>query len=283
MEWTSYPVTEQIHISAFYSMFRIALGKTYVFQGETHNFWECVYVESGSICVSADERVYKMNAGEIIFHKPYELHKFYNTGEENTTLFIFSYSAEGSLSNYFCDKVFYLSDKQQKTVENLVDYMENQINASDVPDKKEVMYLLPFKTNPSYSQTVTTQIYSLLFSLINSSESIPVSTSRESVIFAEAVNFMNKKADGNPSVGEIAKQVGISRTGLKRIFKRYSGLGVHEYFLKLKLKRATKLLEKGLSVTDTAEKMGFSSQGYFTRVFKRELGILPSSVSKHAD
>ena len=261
-------------------MFKRDFDKTYVFSGETHNFWECLYVISGSICVSADERVYNMNAGEIIFHKPYELHKFYITGGKNAELFIFSYSSGGELCSYFCDKVFYLSEKQQKIIENLIAYMQNKINELNIKtvNGQENMYLIPFEEVPAYSQTVVTQVYSLLFSLFNSSEAIPVSTTHDSVIFGEAVNYMNSRIYESPSVEEIAKKVGISQAGLKRIFKKYSGLGVHKYFLKLKLKLAAEMIKNGASVTHTAEKLGFSSQGYFTKTFQRETGVLPSSI-----
>lgn len=283
MDWMPYPIKEQIHISEFYTMFKDNYDKTYVFPGETHNFWECVFVLSGSICVSADNRIYNMNAGEIIFHKPYELHKFYITGEKNAELFIFSYTAKGELCDYFSDKVFYLSEKQQKILENLMDYMYSQIKKLNLNDKNEQgnMYLIPFGRIPAYSQTVVTQIYSLFFSLFNSSEAIPVSTSHDSVLFSEAVNYMNKRIYGNPSIEEISKQVCISQAGLKRIFKKYTGLGIHKYFLKLKLKLAAEMLENGISVTDTAEKLGFSSQGYFTKTFQRETGILPSLLCKN--
>lgn len=282
MDWIPYSVKEQIQISEFYSMFKRDCDKTYVFPGETHNFWECVYVMTGSICVSADERVYNMNAGEIIFHKPYELHKFYITGGKNAELFIFSYSAIGELCSYFCDKVFYLSENQQKIIENLIAYVQNKINELNIKAEngQENMYLIPFDEIPSYSQTVVTQVYSLLFSLFNSSEAIPVSTTYDSAIFGEAINYMNSRIYESPSVEEIAKKVGISQAGLKRIFKKYSGLGVHKYFLKLKLNLAAKMLENGASVTDTAEKLGFSSQGYFTKTFQRETGFLPSSICK---
>ena len=75
---------------------------------------------------------------------------------------------------------------------------------------------------------------------------------------------------------EIAAAVHLSVSALKRIFKKYAGMGVHKYFLKLKLKTAIELLENGDSVTEIAKKLNFSSQAYFTNVFKRETGESPS-------
>lgn len=282
MDWTPHAVKNNIYIYEFYSMFKHTYDKTFVFSGESHNFWECLYVMSGSICVCADERVYNMGAGEIIFHKPHELHKFYVTGGKNAELFIFSYSAEGEMCSYFYDKVFYLSDKQQKIIANLIEYMDAQKKEYNLNGESAYFsqYIDPFDIIQNYSQAVANYIYMLLFSLFNDSKAKPVSISHDATVFGEAVNYMNSRIYESPSVDEISKNVGISSAGLKRIFKQYSGLGVHKYFLKLKLKLAAELLEDGNTVTYTAERLGFSSQGYFTKTFRREMGFLPSEVTK---
>ena len=88
--WKYYSVKQAVKIERIYSLFEQIYKSDFNFSGESHGFWECVYVESGSICVSADERVHNLSAGEIIFHKPYELHKFFITSNEGAKLFVFS-------------------------------------------------------------------------------------------------------------------------------------------------------------------------------------------------
>ena len=102
----------------------------------------------------------------------------------------------------------------------------------------------------------------------------------EAVEQIEKQKAERKAAQEKTATEEISKQVCISQAGLKRIFKKYSGFGIHKYFLKLKLKLAAEMLVSGVSVTDTAEKLSFSSQGYFTKAFHREIGVLPSSLCK---
>lgn len=70
----------------------------------------------------------------------------------------------------------------------------------------------------------------------------------------------------------------MSQATLKRIFARYTGIGIHKYFLQLKIKSATELLQSGMNVCQTSEKLGFSSQCYFSTVYKRETGKSPSEV-----
>lgn len=283
MQWKAYKVNEQIKITRFYSLFRGVRSKEYSFEGETHPFWECVYVIDGSICASADDKIYNMNAGELIFHKPLELHKLSVTGNKPATIFIFSFSAVGELCDFFEGKVFYLSNKQRQIIDELIAYMQDKLEYVDVEYNEyseTKMFLDAFETIPHYSQAVLNQIYNLFFSLFESNSTLSVSTSHSSLIFSEAVNFMNENIRDNPSIPDISRSVGISQAGLKNIFRKYAGMGVHKYFIKLKLKTAAEMIEEGISVTETAEELGFSSQGYFTKCFKREMNYLPSEITK---
>jgi quercetin dioxygenase-like cupin family protein len=66
MIWFSNDVNEQIQIEKFFSLFEIHYDNGFNFLGESHNFWECLYVLDGKVCVSGDERVYNLTKGEII-------------------------------------------------------------------------------------------------------------------------------------------------------------------------------------------------------------------------
>ena len=134
-----------------------------------------------------------------------------------------------------------------------------------------------------YSQTVVLYIYRLFLSLCGDNTVSYYSESPDAAVFYNAVNYMNSRICEQPGIKEIADYCGTSASSLKRIFLKYSGLGVHRYFLKLKINAAAHLLENGSSVCETAEKLGFSSQGYFSFAFKRETGFPPSRSGKKPD
>ena len=141
--WQAFPVTEQIRIPELFSFFRNYYGEGYEFSGETHNFWECLYVLSGEVCVSADENVYNLTAGEIVFHKPMSLHKFIVTGQGGAELLIFSYSAQGPLSVWLRDKVFALSEAQKAIIGSMLGYIQS-LDASGEAACREYKYLVPY-------------------------------------------------------------------------------------------------------------------------------------------
>ena len=279
MIWPASDVTKQITIDKFYSFFEVHRDNGFSFPGETHNFWECVYVQNGSILASGDERVYALTKGEIIFHKPMELHKYLVEGE-GADLLIFSFSLEGPLTEVLKNKVFFLSNEQQALVASMLRYVRKKLSELPIttPEIPEHQYLLPFERLAAYPQILTTYVYQLILSLIGDGSISTVSTAPDAKIFRKAVNYLNNQIAEQPSVPEIAAFCNTSEATLKRIFDKYAGISIHKYFVKMRINVATELLQNGFGVSEVAEKLGFSGQAYFSAAYKRETGINPSEI-----
>ncbi len=281
--WLAYTVREQIRITDMYSLFQAHFHKGYAFPGETHNFWECLYVIDGEVCVSGNERVYNLSGGSIIFHKPLELHKFIVNGQEGADLLIFSYTAEGPLTAFLEEKVFRLSQGQQEIIVSMLSFIRSRTqqlctSQTDSHPGAAPSDLDPFLTSPTYSQMVATYLQQLMLSLAETGSVSSVSDAPDAVTFRHAISYLNSNIHRQPSVPELARFCSVSEAGLKRIFDKYAGIGIHKYLLKLKVNAAAELLQKGESVSSVAEKLGFNSQSYFSRAFRRETGVMPSSL-----
>ena len=278
--WASEEINEIVKIKEIFSFFEQDCSKTYDFKGEQHNFWECLYVKKGMLCVSADERIYRLNENQMIFHKPMEYHKFYVDCTEGAKIFVFSFSLEGELTQFFKNKVFTLSKEQKQIIDALLDYAHKKLASVDIPPDTSLYekYRYPFTTIKTYPQMLITYIYQLLLSLADNGEVSDRYHTDESDAFKKAVKYMNANVGKLLSVKKIANFCNVSDTTLKRIFARYTGIGIHKYFVQLKMKHAAELLQNGETVSRTAEKLGFSSQAYFSAAFKRETGTSPSYI-----
>lgn len=278
MVWLAYSIKEQIRITDMYSLFEVHYDNGYEFPGETHNFWECVYIIKGEALVSGNERVYNLAQGSIIFHKPLELHKFIVNSPEGARLFIFSFSAEGPLTAYLEEKVFELSDFQKGIMAELLAFLRARTDQSSLAAGTPCSYLEPFHTQPTYPQMLASWLQQLMLSLAEAGAISSVSSAPDVLIFRNAISYLNSNIHRQPSVPEIALFCNVSQASIKRIFDRYAGMGIHKYLLKLKIKAAAELLQAGETVSNVAEKLGFNSQSYFSRAFRRETGLMPSSL-----
>lgn len=82
------------------------------------------------------------------------------------------------------------------------------------------------------------------------------------------------------TLDEIAEHIGISKYHLSREFKDWTGKTIFDSINILKCKEAQEMLLNGARVSETATACGFESLSYFSRTFKKHMGILPSECLK---
>ncbi len=74
---------------------------------------------------------------------------------------------------------------------------------------------------------------------------------------------------------------GLSKDYLSQLFKKTTGLTVTEYIMKKRLSSAKQLLDRDVSISDTAYALGFCSESYFISCFKKKYGITPKEYVKN--
>ncbi|WP_333647770.1 response regulator [Lacrimispora sp.] len=78
------------------------------------------------------------------------------------------------------------------------------------------------------------------------------------------------------SLNEVAGVFGLSPNYLSILFKKNSSLGFSEYIAQAKINKAkSMLLEEDMKIYEAADKLGFESAFYFSKVFKKVTGLSP--------
>lgn len=280
MSWQSYEVKKQVEITKLYSLFKRHFEKGHHFLGEMHDFWEVVYVIDGEVIISADENVHNFKSGDIIFHKPLELHKFNVVGDDGATLLVFSFDMSGELCKKMERQAFHLDKYGRSIIKSFLYFLE--LEQEKHPEAQAGITFLNF--HAVYSQdaiflhTVSLYISSIILSLSSGANTLSKTKTHETELFKRALELMNKRISEQLTVDELAQTLNISSSSLKRLFDKYAGMSVHKYFLTLKIKTATVFLKNGMSVNEVSDALGFSSQGYFSATYKRETGNNPSQI-----
>jgi AraC-like DNA-binding protein len=81
----------------------------------------------------------------------------------------------------------------------------------------------------------------------------------------------------NPrTIAELACNVGMSASTLKRSFQRLYGTSIFAFYQNYRMVQARNLLEGGgLNVTEVAFKVGYANSSHFSRAFHRHFGVPP--------
>jgi AraC-like DNA-binding protein len=93
---------------------------------------------------------------------------------------------------------------------------------------------------------------------------------------ARAVRYIERRQLEPLSVGDIARQAGVSASHLRALFRARFASGPLKYQLRLKLQLAAKLLGNSyLSVAEVGAACGFRDPNYFARIFRAHHGLSP--------
>lgn len=105
----------------------------------------------------------------------------------------------------------------------------------------------------------------------------PRATSSANQYVLNAIKYIQFNYSHDISIDDVAKSVGVSRSHLYRVFMSNVGKSPIDYLTEYRINEACKLLRTGsLSIAEVAISVGFFDQFYFSRVFKKAMGMPPS-------
>lgn len=88
-------------------------------------------------------------------------------------------------------------------------------------------------------------------------------------------NFAN-----NITLDELVAMTSFGKSHLLRSFTKQVGVSPYRYLQNIRLNKAKKLLEQGVTPLDTAIMAGFSDQSHFTNFFKEFIGLTPKQYQR---
>ncbi|MDR1248761.1 MAG: AraC family transcriptional regulator [Treponema sp.] len=92
----------------------------------------------------------------------------------------------------------------------------------------------------------------------------------------KAIAFINEHLHENVTLKELAEASGLSLSHLHNLFQRSTGFAPIEYFLQAKMLAASRdLYFSELPVKDIAYSYGVEDPYYFSRIFKKIMGVSP--------
>lgn len=112
-------------------------------------------------------------------------------------------------------------------------------------------------------------------------DSVDYDTNKNLTMVKAGIKYIGKHFKEQIGVEDVSGNVGYSKYYFSRCFKEVTGCTVNEYINKVRINYADKKFrEEKMSVSDVATLCGFSDISYFTKIFKKYTGTLPSKVEK---
>ena len=273
-----------VNVAKIVTVHYYEFGRDFVFDGESHDFWEMVYVDKGSVAVKCDDdEEIILKQGEVIFHKPNEFHAV-RSYESSPNFFVFSFVSTSPSMVHF-EKLWLTLDRGQKGIlSTIIDEAEKSyyISKNDPSMKK----LVRKKDAPLGSEQLMKNYFELLLiTFLRSIESKegtvdPLAVTQDPLVCA-IKEYMNTRCEENILIEEICSAFGYSKSFLSRFFKSHTSESLSAYANKIKMARAKELLrDVNLNISEISSRLSFENPQYFARAFKRDCGMTPSEWRK---
>ena len=105
---------KEILVSRIVTVLYLENSSDFVFVGESHDFWEAVFVYDGHLTATADERVYQLSTGMLLLHKPMEFLRSWSAEDQESRFVNLSFRAGGMGIRRLEHCCFNLDEEQQK-------------------------------------------------------------------------------------------------------------------------------------------------------------------------
>ena len=286
-KYFKHKLTNLINVSKIVTIHDFEFKKNYVSQGESHDFWELVYLEKGKLLCTADGKKIKMDAGDILFHKPNEFHTLATDDNSAPNVFILSFECRSDAMRFFENKKFALDKNLSTFLYLILKEGKNTFNIPFSDPNTKKMQLLSLPTLGG-EQLIKNYLEIFLINLLRLQTE--TETGNETFLFSntfarkpvkEVIKVLKEHLYKPLTIEEICEKTAYGKAYLFRVFKAGTGKTMMEYFMDIKLERAKQLLrENELSVKEISDLLAFSEPNYFTKIFKSKVGFTPSAYKR---
>ena len=111
----------------------------------------------------------------------------------------------------------------------------------------------------------------IIFAINDGKNAVNVSS-----ISVMAVDYIQRNFTEAISLDNLAEKLGISPFYLSKIIKRSTGRNFTDLISELRIEKARELLKTDLSIKEVTYKSGFNSQNYFSKIFRKYVGVTPT-------
>ena len=285
MNITPAVLKQNIVIDELYSVHYFEFSKNYYFAGESHPFWEFVYVDKGEVSVVRDSETVQLSKGQIIFHKPDEFHTIIGNGKVAPNILIVTFNCDGEHVKYFENKILSINDDERKLLAQIISESENAFS-SPLNDPTANQLVRNEAADPLCEQFIKLSLEWLLLSLVRrgdedqTRQTSLVKENSQNAIFDKVVKYMETNLDKQLQLSEICHDNLVGRSYIQKLFREKTGGGVIDYFNKMKINAAKKLIrEYSGNFTEISMMLGYSSIHYFSRQFKLITGMTLSEYA----
>lgn len=125
MSYIGLSLEDSLHIEELFTIHYFEYTGEFHFSGESHDFWEFICVDKGSVNICMDEKQLTLHKGEIAFHQPNEFHNVSTYSQIAPNLVVVSFKCDSPLMDFFREKVLKIDEKERSLLAKILVEAQN--------------------------------------------------------------------------------------------------------------------------------------------------------------
>lgn len=234
------------------------------FPNHFHEYYVLGFVKSGRRFLTCKNRKYTINPGDLLLFNPLDNHACEQTDDQaldwrcvNVEKDIMRLMA-AEITGKDCPPAFTTTVVcQSGAVPALKDLHDMIMKESKGFNKEEIFYFLVERLITHYTKPVTESL------------------TRVSKEIEKACGYMEDNYAETITLTDLSQVSGLNKYTLLRNFTMQRGITPYQYLSTVRVNKAKKLLEAGVSPIEAALQSGFADQSHFTRFFRNFIGLTP--------
>ena len=274
--YTLHPIESSVQVRDLVTIHYFEYTKDYEYPGESHDFWEIIYADRGTVFVRCGEEERLLSRGEMILYPPNVFHTLRADTVNPSNVFIISFTEISGSLGALGGKVLHLTSPMRELVHTII--REGQ-TAFVLPMPQRTCLEKRPGAPLGTQQIIRMRLEELLILLLRA-QSCPqpfrLKARYDDDIAGRIMELLKCNLYRQLSLSDITAALGYGKTYLSGVFKKIYGKGIMECFMELKIEEARYLLRQGtMSVSEISETLGFSSPPYFSKRFRKFVKMSP--------
>lgn len=266
-----------IRVDTLNSVYHFVLSET-IERGDIHDFYELVYVEEGCFSVLVDGVAYEIPAGSLFIYAPNTYHIANAERSWRAVVNIVSFDTASPAMRSLGDRLFAV-DEETKT---LLCTFFGEAQAA-ISNALPLGVALREGVPPATLQLLGNSLEAILLRLYRAEPAPPRPIGRRAYKkerFLSLSAYLKQNLAAHHTLSSMAEASACSISTVKALCREFCGAGPNDYLIFLRIERARELIREGsLNFTEIAERTGFGTLHYFSRVFRARTGQTPTQYA----
>lgn len=249
------------------------------FNEHNHASVEILYITSGELFVELEHRPYHLKTGDVILFNPYDIHKAWFSGNGMTNSYLCITTPIDRLLRSFNKSVLGATAQDLNQLRSGFDHfypagtaVAQQLGAHMIGINDAF-----YKKTIDSECAVMQHMFALLTSLFDGHYHMTDANERHNLEFIQSVSkYVSEYYRQNLTTADVAAALFMTTSNFCHQFRQNFGCRFLQYLCEFRIQRSLSYADQHMNIAQIASEVGFSDYCYFSRSFRKHIGISPA-------